>query len=335
MPESSSGQVEAFNEHTSSICVTGYESLATTYSLWVHMAAGAAAGLAEHCALFPVDSVKTRLQSLCPCPENTCPTPIHGLAGMIRREGWLRPLRGVNAVAAGSIPAHALYFTIYEKTKLFLTGNTRSHWNALSYGVSGIAATVAHDFIMNPAEVVKQRMQMMHSPYGGSIECIRCIYRSEGIGAFYRSYATQLFMNVPFQFVHFIAYEFWQQVLNPERKYDAKSHLAAGGLAGGLAAAITTPLDCIKTVLNTQQSPATIHVVNDTRRILYMARGSYHGITDAIISIYATRGVRGFIYGLQARILYQMPATAFSWSIYELFKFLLSDSNPPFHLLNV
>ena len=36
------------------------------------------------------------------------------------REGWLRPLRGMNAVAAGSMPAHALYFTVYEKTKVFL-----------------------------------------------------------------------------------------------------------------------------------------------------------------------------------------------------------------------
>lgn len=53
---------------------------------------------------------------------------------------------------------------------------------------------------------------MANSPYGGSIECIRCIYRKEGITAFYRSYATQLFMNVPFQALHFMSYEFWQQV---------------------------------------------------------------------------------------------------------------------------
>lgn len=65
---------------------------------------------------------------------------------------------------------------------------------------------------MNPAEVVKQRMQMMYSPYGGSLECARCIYRTEGMAAFYRSYSTQLIMNVPFQSVNFMVYEFWQQV---------------------------------------------------------------------------------------------------------------------------
>lgn len=97
-----------------------YEALAPQYKLWVHLSAGAMAGVAEHCVMFPLDSVKTRLQSLCPCPETNCPTPMHGVASMVRREGWLRPLRGVNAVAAGSIPAHALYFSAYEKFRVSL-----------------------------------------------------------------------------------------------------------------------------------------------------------------------------------------------------------------------
>jgi solute carrier family 25 iron transporter 28/37 len=297
-----------------------YESLPPTHAVWVHLTAGAVAGIAEHCVFFPLDSVKTRLQSLCPCPETKCPTPIHGVASMMRREGWLRPLRGVNAVATGSAPAHALYFAVYEKLKELLTGNTSGHGNTLAYGISGVAATVVHDLVMNPAEVVKQRMQMIYSPYGGSLECARCIYRTEGISAFYRSYSTQLIMNVPFQSVNFMAYEFWQQVLNPEHKYDAKSHLVAGGCAGAVAAAITTPLDCIKTVLNTQQTPEI-----DSERILLRAKSSYRGILDAITSIYHLRGFHGFTYGMQARVLYQMPATALSWSVYELFKYLLSD----------
>lgn len=95
-----------------------YEALPLTHKLWVHLTAGAIAGAGEHCVMFPVDSVKTRLQSLCPCPETNCPTPIHGVASIMRREGWLRPLRGVNAVAVGAVPAHALYFTVYEKVKV-------------------------------------------------------------------------------------------------------------------------------------------------------------------------------------------------------------------------
>jgi solute carrier family 25 iron transporter 28/37 len=299
-----------------------YEALAPNHKLWVHLSAGALAGMAEHVVMFPVDSVKTRLQSLCPCPETSCPTPIHGVASMMKREGWLKPLRGVNAVAAGAMPAHALYFTVYEKFKNFLTGNTYGHWNTLNYGIAGVFATVLHDLVMTPADVVKQRMQMLYSPYGGSLECVRCIYRTEGIAAFYRSYTTQLAMNVPFQTIHFMSYEFLQQFLNPKHNYDPKAHLLAGGMAGGLAAAVTTPLDCIKTVLNTQQTPEIT-----ARGVLLKATYSYSGIVDAVKSIYVTRGLVGFTRGCQARILYQVPGTALSWSVYELFKFILSDAN--------
>lgn len=65
---------------------------------------------------------------------------------------------------------------------------------------------------MNPFEVVKQRMQMIYSPYCSSIECIKCIYHIEGFYAFYRSYTTQLLINIPFQSIHFMTYEFFQQV---------------------------------------------------------------------------------------------------------------------------
>uniref|UniRef100_A0A8R1E134 Mitoferrin n=1 Tax=Caenorhabditis japonica TaxID=281687 RepID=A0A8R1E134_CAEJA len=301
-----------------------YESL-PTHSIPVHLAAGALAGAVEHCVMFPFDSVKTRMQSLCPCPETKCPTPVHSLMSIVKREGWLRPLRGVNAVAAGSMPAHALYFTVYEKLKGFLTGNMAGHEHTLAYGASGIVATLIHDAVMNPAEVVKQRMQMAFSPYGSSLECVRCIYNREGIAAFYRSYTTQLAMNVPFQAIHFMNYEFWQQVLNPDHKYDPKSHLIAGGLAGGLAAALTTPMDCVKTVLNTQQ---TAEADTANRRIFLQnelqAKYRYRGITDTVRTIYRQRGLSGFSCGLQARVIFQVPATALSWSVYELFKFMLS-----------
>ncbi len=66
-------------------------------------------------------------------------------------------------------------------------------------GISAVVATVLHDAIMTPAEVVKQRMQMCCSPYKSCSQATFSIYTSEGLRAFYRSYFTQLTMNVPFQ----------------------------------------------------------------------------------------------------------------------------------------
>lgn len=42
-------------------------------------------------------------------------------------------------------------------------------------------------------------MQMYNSPYKKLADCIASVYRTEGVTAFYRSYTTQLAMNLPFQ----------------------------------------------------------------------------------------------------------------------------------------
>ncbi|KRZ74710.1 Mitoferrin [Trichinella papuae] len=276
-----------------------YEEL-PTHSLYVHLLAGAAAGTMEHCLFYPIDSVKTRMQSLCRCPEQNCRTPVAGLFSMVRREGFLRSLRGINAIATGSVPAHALYFTVYEKSKLVLTNGHLSS-NPFAPGIAGILATLVHDAVMNPVEVIKQRMQVWGSPYKSSIECARCVYNREGVCAFYRSYSTQLLMNIPFQMIHFLTYEQAQQRLNPKRLYDPKSHVISGAVAGGLAAAVTTPLDVCKTALNTQPKDA-LH-----------CRKSLYSIGDAVRAIYACKGFNGFWSGLQARVLFQVPTTAMTW----------------------
>lgn len=101
---------------------------------------------------------------------------------------------------------------------------------------------------------MKQRLQMYNSPFRSMTECAIKVYRAEGFSAFYRSYGTQLAMNVPFQCVHFIVYEAMQNATNPERTYNPMGHVISGGVSGALAAAITTPLDVCKTLLNTQVS---------------------------------------------------------------------------------
>lgn len=159
-------------------------------------------------------------------------------------------------------------------------------------------------------------MQVFNSPYKSCIDCVRSIYHSEGVRAFYRSYGTQLTMNVPFVSLHFVIYESAQDLINPFRHYHPLSHVISGAAAGAIAAAATTPLDVCKTVLNTQ----AVHVgaVGTSSDII-------HGLSQAVTTIYHRRGFRGYFSGVTARMVFQTPATAISWSVYEFFKFVITD----------
>ena len=140
------------------------------------------------------------------------------------------------------------------------------------------------------------------------------VYHKEGIHAFYRSFFTQLTMNIPFQSIHFIVYEACQDLLNKEREYHPLTHCASGAIAGAVAAATTTPLDVCKTLLNTQEKLRVLEVENG---------GRIEGLGQALRTIHTCCGPKGFFRGLAARVVYQMPSTAISWSIYEFFKHYL------------
>lgn len=174
---------------------------------------------------------------------------------------------------------------------------------------------------MNPAEVVKQRMQVYNSPYKNCINCCLQIWRKEGLKAFYRSYATQLSMNVPAQSIHFMTYEFIQEQTNKTRTYNPAAHMVSGAAAGAVASAITTPLDVCKTLLNTQE----VQGLNAAKQ------PHITGLFNAAIAIHNCCGYRGYFRGVSARILHSMPATAISWSVYEFFKFLISQRDQKVH----
>ncbi|KAJ8264513.1 hypothetical protein GJAV_G00150170 [Gymnothorax javanicus] len=293
-----------------------YECLPQSASTSTHMLAGAVAGIMEHCLMYPVDCVKTRMQSLQPEPAARYRNVAEALWRIVRTEGVWRPMRGLNVMATGAGPAHALYFACYEKLKKVLSDAVHPGANShLANGAAGCVATLLHDATMNPAEVVKQRMQMYNSPHRRVLDCMAAVWRKEGAGAFYRSYTTQLTMNVPFQALHFMTYEYLQETLNPHRQYNPASHMVSGALAGALAAAATTPLDVCKTLLNTQE-----------RAVLHSPKTGAHisGLAHAFRTVYKLGGVPAYFKGVQARVIYQMPSTAISWSVYEFFKYAIT-----------
>ena len=155
--------------------------------------------------------------------------------------------------------------------------------------------------------VIKQRMQMHNSGYRSLWHCASTVYRTEGVGAFYVSYPTTLIMSVPFTAVQFSVYEEIKKRLNPSGEYSPVTHVVAGGLSGGVAAGVTTPLDVAKTLLQTRGRSEDL----DIQRA--------RGMLDAFRIIWQRDGLKGFTRGLSPRVLTFMPSNALCWLSYEFF----------------
>ncbi|EUB64928.1 ATP-dependent RNA helicase DDX19A [Echinococcus granulosus] len=295
-----------------------------------HMVAGSCAGIMEHSVTYP-----TRLQCLRPLGAHRYISLTEGLKQLFRQEGFLRSFRGIGAVVFGAGPAHALYFGLYEHMKSILVSQTRpdSSYNHFAHALSGTCATVAHDAVMTPADAIKQRLQMFNSPYHNTLDCLRRVCRNEGFGILYRAYLTQLSTNVPFQCIQFMTYELLQQKLNPSKEYLPWTHIISGGLAGSTAAALTTPMDVCKTVLNTQtyggSRPGGVGVSNEAI-VPPAAKPVIRGLFGACRAVVQSQGAYGLFLGMNARVVAALPGTAISWSVYEYFKWALSKSTVDF-----
>ena len=134
-------------------------------------------------------------------------------------------------------------------------------------------------------------------------QCARQVYKNEGLKAFYVSYPTTLCMTVPYTALQFMAYEFISKIMNPPRTYDPLTHCVAGGLAGGFAAGLTTPLDVIKTLLQTRGTASDVKI------------RTAKGLVVAASIIKQRHGYLGFFRGWRPRIITAMPSTAICWCV--------------------
>ena len=161
--------------------------------------------------------------------------------------------------------------------------------------------------------VIKQRMQL--SNFKSITACATNLYKNEGFKAFYISYPTTLAISLPFQVVQFTSYEYFKQLLNPSQKYDPISHCLAGGIAGGLAAFVTNPLDVAKTLLQTRG----LSTDEKIRRV--------NSLSKAVEIVYEREQFKGFTRGIGARVLAYVPSTAVSWTAYEFLKMIFREYN--------
>ncbi|XP_062969403.1 mitochondrial S-adenosylmethionine carrier protein isoform X1 [Cynocephalus volans] len=196
------------------------------------LVAGGVAGISVDLILFPLDTIKTRLQS----PQ-----------GFKKAGGFYGIYAGVPSAAVGSFPNAAAFFITYEYMKWFLHTDSSSYLVPVKHMLAASAGEVVACLIRVPSEVVKQRAQVSAS--SRTFHIFSNILREEGIRGLYQGYKITVLREIPFSLVQFPLWESlkalwsWRQ----DHVVDSWQSAVCGAFAGGFAAAVTTPLDVAKT----------------------------------------------------------------------------------------
>lgn len=261
--------------------------------------AGAASGLSVDLLFFPIDTIKTRLQSA---------------EGFWRSGGFAGVYRGMGSVAVGSAPGASIFFVTYEMSKSMLA-RVIDPDNSMDAKISspavhmaaGTIGEIAACMVRVPTEVIKSRQQT--SAYGriSSFHAFRHVVAQEGVRGLYRGYGSTIFREVgcterahrpltfqiPFTCIQFPLYEFLKQHMAGYKHEPTWWQAASSGsIAGAVAAAVTTPLDVIKTrIMLSKVTPGTPH--GPSARILPMLS---HVIQEG--------GIRALFAGVAPRTLW-------------------------------
>ncbi|XP_070572860.1 mitochondrial S-adenosylmethionine carrier protein-like [Ptychodera flava] len=260
----------------------------------VALMAGGIAGTAVDVALFPIDTVKTRLQSE---------------VGFWKAGGFRGIYSGLASAAIGSAPNAAIFFCTYEVLKQGIGSNVPSAYHPMVHMIAASAGEVAACVVRVPVEVVKQRAQANREL--SSLQVLRMTVGQEGFRGLYRGYLTTVMREIPFSFIQMPLWELGKKVWSKQKKsaVDPWEAAVCGALAGGFSAAVTTPLDVAKT------------------RIMLAKAGSEtasSGLTLIIRNVWRQEGLKGLFAGVIPRTMWISIGGCIFFGMYEKSKSILT-----------
>ena len=270
-------------ESTVSMFTDGQRS---SLSPWTRsLLAGALAGITVDVSLYPIDTIKTRIQNTI-SPRNSATSsqpaqilpnasstavanatlPRPSTASLIRRL-----YSGLPSVLLGSAPSAALFFVVYDTTKTVLEP-TFSSSPSIAHMAASSLGEIAACAVRVPTEVIKQRAQA--GLFGGSslsafkdILSLRHTPTGSGSGSgglslvtreLYRGGGITIVREIPFTMIQFSLWEWMKREYSIHQhnrhpatrsptEVTATESALFGSLAGAVAAGSTTPLDVLKT----------------------------------------------------------------------------------------
>ncbi|RYO31533.1 hypothetical protein AA0113_g6382 [Alternaria arborescens] len=235
------------------------------------MLAGGIGGTTGDMLMHSLDTVKTRQQGDPHMPPKY--TSMGNTYYTIwRQEGFRKGLYGgVQPAFLGSFAGTVCFFGAYEWTKRTMIDYGVAP--SVAYFSAGLLADLAAAPAYVPSEVLKTRLQLQgryNNPYfnsgynyRGTVDAARTIARTEGYSALFHGYKATLWRDLPFSALQFAFYEEerdWAKRYMGSNNIGLPLEIITAGTAGGMAGVITTPLDVVKTRIQTQHngpSPAS------------------------------------------------------------------------------
>lgn len=234
-----------------------------------HSKAGFAAGTLQDIALYPIDTIKHRMQSN---------------VGLWKSGGFRGIYKGLSTAAfGGSGPAGALFFCTYETSKHYLhsKSDNKEDFIAISI-VSATIAEIVACVIRVPIENAKTRR------WGYSKACDECrdyifqcqVQRDGPRRSLYRGFATRTVSHIPFAFIQVPIWDYLRALFSDQDHENSLDTLISikvalcGALSSAITAVITTPLDLA--VSHAMQCPKKANkpqFVFSILKDLYMVRG--------------------------------------------------------------
>jgi solute carrier family 25 S-adenosylmethionine transporter 26 len=253
--------------------------------------AGAVARVASQGTIHPLDTMKVRMQA---GPRTIRKGVSLSGRGTMKRMGLkihrglseFRGLyRGVVGAASGAGIIIGTYFAFYSTTKKLIKEKTTLNDGSTAF-VAGAAAALGSSVVKVPLAVCIRSVQA--GVYQNVFHAAKSIVSVAGVKGLFTGFVPTILEDVPDMAVKFAVYESLRKLhghLNDDRPATVAEDLAMGGFAGAAAAAATTPLDVIKTVMMCTAS----------------SRPTFFSAARAIIS--EGKGFRSFFRGIGPRAL--------------------------------
>lgn len=283
-----------------------------------HALAGSCAGVVGTVLGFPLDTIKTRLQSQAGGAHQL---GVGTLARTIlKEEGFRGFYRGIAPPLTALTILNTLSFACYSSAKKYLRvgqvgpvkcadGSTKFVFEPRVM-LAGIAGGPLGSLLSTPFEVLKVQMQMDNvtgQRYRNSLHAAQCIVTEHGIRALYLGHLVNTNREMIFLATYFGTYEHSRAVFE-QNLPRAIAVPVAGGISGALAWFISFPLDCIKAQIQGQRL--------DAARSKDLSQPRVTAIRAAA-QIYNAKGLLGLYTGVAPSIARAFLVSGSRFSAYE------------------